>query len=275
MPGGQIVNAEKIENLPGFPDGIPGHELGPLLMEQATRYGLEIELSEVTGLKTQGKSWTVNTYEGDIDAGAVIVAGGSTLRKLGVPGEEALVGAGRLVLRDLRRRVLPGRDRRGCGRRRFGPRRGAGAHRVRLPRSRVPQAGRVQRTEDTAGPRVDPPQGGGPLEHSRRHHPRRSAGRGRRGRRCWQRRAFASRPVRRLYLRRAGAQQLVPGRRSVSGQRGDTSPPISGCAPPCRVFLRRATSGRARRPSLPARRGTAPRPRSRPSGTIATGHWPE
>lgn len=94
MPGGQIVNAEKIENLPGFPDGIPGHELGPLLMEQATRYGLEIELSEVTGLETQGKSWTVNTYEGDIDAGAVIVAGGSTLRKLGVPGEEALVGAG-------------------------------------------------------------------------------------------------------------------------------------------------------------------------------------
>lgn len=88
MPGGQIVNAEKIENLPGFPDGIPGHELGPLLMEQATRYGLEIELSEVTGLETQGKSWTVNTYEGDIDAG------GSTLRKLGVPGEEALVGAG-------------------------------------------------------------------------------------------------------------------------------------------------------------------------------------
>ena len=94
MPGGQIVNAEKIENLPGFPDGISGAELGPLLQEQATRYGLEEELSEVTGLEPDEPYWTVHTYEGDIMAKAVIVAGGSTLRKLGVAGEKELTGAG-------------------------------------------------------------------------------------------------------------------------------------------------------------------------------------
>ena len=33
--GGQIANAERIENFPGFPGGIAGHELGPLLHEQA------------------------------------------------------------------------------------------------------------------------------------------------------------------------------------------------------------------------------------------------
>ena len=94
MPGGQIVNAEKIENLPGFPDGVSGAELGGLLQEQASRYGLEQELSEVTGLEPDGPDWAVHTYDGDIKAKAVIVAGGSTLRKLGVPGEEKLTGAG-------------------------------------------------------------------------------------------------------------------------------------------------------------------------------------
>ena len=94
MPGGQVVNAEKIENLPGFPDGIPGAELGPLLQEQATRYGLETELSEVTDLKPQEPYWSVSTYDGEITTKAVVMAGGSTLRKLGVEGEEGLHGSG-------------------------------------------------------------------------------------------------------------------------------------------------------------------------------------
>ena len=94
MPGGQVVNAEKIENLPGFPDGIAGAELGPLLQEQATKYGLEVQLSEVSGLEPGQTRWFVQASEGDVEAKSVIVAGGSTLRKLGVPGEDRLHGAG-------------------------------------------------------------------------------------------------------------------------------------------------------------------------------------
>ena len=94
MPGGQVINAESIENYPGFPDGISGAELGPLLQDQATRYGLEVQLSEVTGLRRQEPYWAVETYEGESLAKAVILAGGSTLKKLGVPGEEELHGAG-------------------------------------------------------------------------------------------------------------------------------------------------------------------------------------
>jgi len=94
MPGGQIVNAEMIENLPGFPDGIAGAEVGALLQDQSTKFGLDVELSEVTGLEAGERLWTVRTYDGEITARAVIVAAGSTLGKLGVSGEEELHGAG-------------------------------------------------------------------------------------------------------------------------------------------------------------------------------------
>ena len=94
MAGGQVVNAETIENFPGFPDGISGAELGPLLQDQAMRYGLDVQLAEATRLSHQGPYWAVDTYDGQFASKAVIVAGGSTLRKLGVPGEEDLHGAG-------------------------------------------------------------------------------------------------------------------------------------------------------------------------------------
>ena len=94
MTGGQIINAEKIENFPGFPDGISGAEFGPLLQDQATAQGLEIRLSEVTRLRQQDPGWQVETTDGELFSRTVIITGGSTLRTLGVPGETELHGAG-------------------------------------------------------------------------------------------------------------------------------------------------------------------------------------
>jgi thioredoxin reductase (NADPH) len=94
MTGGQVVNAEMIENFPGFPDGISGAEIGPLLQDQATRYGLEARMSEAIGLRRDEPYWVVDTYDGQIVSKAVVAAAGSTLRKLGVPGEADLKGAG-------------------------------------------------------------------------------------------------------------------------------------------------------------------------------------
>ena len=94
MTGGQVINAEKIENFPGFPEGISGAELGPLLQDQASQHGLEIRLSEVTGISQRDRLWAVDTYDGELLSKTVIIAGGSTLKKLGVPGEEELHGAG-------------------------------------------------------------------------------------------------------------------------------------------------------------------------------------
>ena len=94
MTGGQIINAARIENFPGFPDGISGADLGARMLDQATKYGLEIRLSEVKGLRQGNPAWAVDTYDGTVSARSVVVASGSTLRKLGVPGEEELHGAG-------------------------------------------------------------------------------------------------------------------------------------------------------------------------------------
>ena len=92
--GGQIVNAERVENFPGFPEGVSGFELGQLMQQQATKYGLEVMTTEVTGLELPSLVKVVQTTDGPIFARAIIVAGGADPAKLGVPGEEQLTGRG-------------------------------------------------------------------------------------------------------------------------------------------------------------------------------------
>ena len=94
MPGGQVINAHRIENLPGFPDGISGPDFAMSIQDQATRYGAEVELTEISEMRRDEPFWRLTGYGEEIAARAVIVAGGSTLRRLGVPGEEKLHGAG-------------------------------------------------------------------------------------------------------------------------------------------------------------------------------------
>ena len=117
MTGGQVINAENIENFPGFPDGISGAEFGPLLQEQATRYGLEIRLGEVTALRPESQFWAIELYGGLERARAVIYAAGLHAAKARRAGRAGPGGRGGFLLRHLRRAVLPGRDR-GRGRRR-------------------------------------------------------------------------------------------------------------------------------------------------------------
>lgn len=93
MVGGQIMNATMVENYPGFPEGISGAELASLMHQQAVKYGLEIVNAEVTGI-TLGKPHSISTTEGNFETAAVIIAAGSEYRKLGIPGEERLLGRG-------------------------------------------------------------------------------------------------------------------------------------------------------------------------------------
>ena len=94
LVGGQIVSAERVENYPGFPDGISGFELGQLMYQQATKYGLKTIIAEATGIELREKQREVKTTEGNFMVKAVIIAGGSERRKLSIPGEEKFMGRG-------------------------------------------------------------------------------------------------------------------------------------------------------------------------------------
>jgi thioredoxin reductase (NADPH) len=94
IPGGHLISIEKIEDFPGFPDGISGYEICPNLQRQASDHGAEFQRAEVLRLEAQDRFWSVITEEENYRAKAVIVATGSTLRHLGVPGEEKLMGRG-------------------------------------------------------------------------------------------------------------------------------------------------------------------------------------
>ena len=80
--------------MPGFPDGVAGYELCPMLQEQAADAGAEVRMAELEGLEPAGEGWRLATSDGEVAARAVILATGARLRTLGVPGEERLRGNG-------------------------------------------------------------------------------------------------------------------------------------------------------------------------------------
>ena len=92
--GGLIVNAEWVENYPGFPQGISGYDLTQLMEQQAQKYGLETLLAEVTAVELKIKPKVVKTTQGDFTAKTLIIASGCERTKLGVPGEEQFTGKG-------------------------------------------------------------------------------------------------------------------------------------------------------------------------------------
>jgi thioredoxin reductase (NADPH) len=94
--GGQAGVTERLDNFPGFPEGIAGADLADRLAQQARRFGVEIlQAQEVTLLRAEEESRYITTADGnEYGARAVLIATGSTYRRLSVPGEDELIGAG-------------------------------------------------------------------------------------------------------------------------------------------------------------------------------------
>ena len=94
--GGQAGITQEIENYPGFPEPISGAELVERIRRQAERFDVEIlAAQEATSLQQDGQHLAVSVQSGEeYCASAVVLATGSTYRRLGVPGEEDFVGAG-------------------------------------------------------------------------------------------------------------------------------------------------------------------------------------
>jgi thioredoxin reductase (NADPH) len=94
--GGQAGVTERLDNFPGFPDGIAGAEFADRLVQQTRRFGVELlQAQEVIGLRAEEESKYVTTADGhEYGARAILIATGSTYRRLNVPGEDELIGAG-------------------------------------------------------------------------------------------------------------------------------------------------------------------------------------
>jgi thioredoxin reductase (NADPH) len=96
VSGGQLLSIEKVDGFPGFPEGIAGYDLCPLIQEQAVAAGAEFAAGalEVIEPADEGR-WRLMTGEGaEYLARAVVVATGARLKELGVAGEERLRGKG-------------------------------------------------------------------------------------------------------------------------------------------------------------------------------------
>lgn len=95
--GGQAGVTERLDNYPGFPDGIGGTELADRFVKQAERYGVEmLQAVSATSITDGGHpELDVETATGDhYHARAVLLATGSSYRRTEAEGEEDLIGAG-------------------------------------------------------------------------------------------------------------------------------------------------------------------------------------
>jgi thioredoxin reductase (NADPH) len=94
--GGQAGITERLDNFPGFPEGISGSEFADRLRQQAERFGVEIlQAQEVTEVSLDDEYRCVKTSDGkEYGCWAVLLALGSTYRRLEIPGEDDFIGAG-------------------------------------------------------------------------------------------------------------------------------------------------------------------------------------
>lgn len=93
-PGGQILLTDCVENYPGFPDGIAPFQLMEDILKQADKYGAKIVMDDVRGIQRKEDFWQIVGSREEYRARAVIVATGSSHRRLDVDGEKELTGRG-------------------------------------------------------------------------------------------------------------------------------------------------------------------------------------
>lgn len=94
--GGQAAATERLDNVPGFAEGVLGSEFASQLRQQAERFGVEmLQAQDVTAIRQNGNYHCVQTADGsEYSARAVLIATGSRYKRLGAPGEDDFIGAG-------------------------------------------------------------------------------------------------------------------------------------------------------------------------------------
>ncbi len=96
IPGGQIMTTDHIENYPGMPEGLSGAEIGELMHAHAAKFGATFRtFARVTAIRPEGGGFVLTCEDGEeYPARTVVLATGSTPRRLEVPGEAEYTGRG-------------------------------------------------------------------------------------------------------------------------------------------------------------------------------------
>ena len=92
--GGLAATTDKIDNYPGFPEGIEGAVLADQLEKQAKRFGAVIEYGNVESIRDDGNEKVVTVDGIEYRTRAILIATGSANNKLGIPGELEYYGRG-------------------------------------------------------------------------------------------------------------------------------------------------------------------------------------
>jgi thioredoxin reductase (NADPH) len=94
--GGAVGITDRIDNFPGFPEGVGGSDFADRLRRQAERFGVEVlSATEVSAVDVDGDQCVIRTGSGDeYRCHALLLATGSTYRRLGIPGENDYIGSG-------------------------------------------------------------------------------------------------------------------------------------------------------------------------------------
>ena len=94
--GGQAAATERLDNMPGFADGVEGGVFADQLRRQAARFGVEmLQAQDVVGIRSHDNYHCVGTADGsEYSAHALLLANGSRYRRLGMPGENNFIGEG-------------------------------------------------------------------------------------------------------------------------------------------------------------------------------------
>jgi len=92
--GGQVGLTSRIENYPGFPDGVGGSELVDLFQRNAEKFGTRIEYDTATSIDLRATPFVVKTYSSEFKTKTLIIATGASPNKLNIPGEDEFRGRG-------------------------------------------------------------------------------------------------------------------------------------------------------------------------------------
>jgi len=92
--GGQLMTTTKVENFPGFPEGIDGPNLMMKMREQAIKFGAELVENNVEDIEVDSKPFKVKVGNMIYKGKSIIIATGARYRELSLESEKRLLGRG-------------------------------------------------------------------------------------------------------------------------------------------------------------------------------------